>query len=135
MATRDRWSRLVMSMIEFSPQIKEDTSQDPTVMIIAILLRYLWICCGNGVIEHQKIQGSQVQILRALIELILILAITVSQIPLPVHKMSTKRKNGYYFYLLHETDNLLFLACYIYYKTILFKKLWIYLIVYKVTVI
>lgn len=119
---RDHWSRLVMSVTEFSPQIKEDTSRsycndytNPS--------QCLWMCCENGIIEHQKMQGSQIQILRALIMLILILAITVWQIPLSAHKMSTQGKNGYYFYLLYETDNLLFLACYIYHKTTIFKKL------------
>lgn len=65
-------------------------------MIIAILLRYVWIYCGNGAMEHQKLPGSQTQILMVLTQLILILAITLWQIALPAHKMSIEAKNGYY---------------------------------------
>ena len=50
------------------------TQQDLTVIVVAILLRYVRIYCGNGLIEHQKIQT---QMLMVLAQLILILAIPV----------------------------------------------------------
>lgn len=82
-------------------------------MITAIFLRYLWIYNGNGSIEYQKIQGSQIQILFALIQQILILAFMVQQIPLPAPESSTEENvvviNEFLpFNVLYETNNLRF---------------------------